>query len=158
MFGSEYNGVRTNGLVDCEDEEFVSALKDLKKDLPTPVLSWIESSKGRLRPFSSTIEKCMLKSVRTAAGLGNPPNKYDNQRCESFNTSVKDNIQRKKVDQVVMIIHEVMEERVVESQKEELIKSIYCTGEYRLAEDYRHLEKKLHRVEKNDTCPEAILR
>ena len=73
----------------------------------------------------------MLKSVRVRAGLGNPPNQYNNQRCESFNRILKFDTKNYHVDQV--IIHEVVEEKIVKQQEEELTKAIFGMGEYRLS-------------------------
>ena len=77
----------------------------------------------------------MLNSVRIHAGLGNPLNKYDNQRSEAMNNVVKEEAMRKETDQVH--IHELIEERVVEDQKNEMIKAITCMGDYRLADEYK---------------------
>ena len=37
-----------------------------------------------------TLKLCMMKSTRIAAGLGNPPNKWDNQQTESLNNVIKE--------------------------------------------------------------------
>lgn len=45
-----------------------------------------------------------------------------------------------------MTIHELIENRVVQPHLDELVKAIYQMGEYRLSEDYNHLEvDPLHR-------------
>ena len=60
----------------------------------------MEATKFRLRSLKSTIEKCMLREVRVAAGLGNPPNKWVNSRMESLNLVIKKQINNNPVDMV----------------------------------------------------------
>jgi len=127
ILGFEYNGVRTKGLVDVDESEFDAALQQLRKTLPGPLYSWLTSSKGRIRPLSETMKKCMLKPVRVAAGLGNPPNKYQNQRSEALNTVIKEEAKKEAVDQAS--IHEIVEKWIVDVQREELVKAIYGIGE-----------------------------
>ena len=52
-----------------------------------------------------------------------------------MNNVVKEEAMRKETDQVH--IHELIEERVVEDQKNEMIKAIACVGDYRLADEYK---------------------
>ena len=80
----------------------------------------------------------MLRPVRVAAGLGNPPNKWQNQRTEAYNNVIKEEISRQKTDQVT--IHDLIEKRVVQPHLDELVKAIYQMGEYRLSADYNHLK------------------
>ena len=138
LIGGEYGGTRELGLVDCREEEFEEQLKKLEIDLPEDFRKWLLQPRGRIRPLTETFKKCMLASVRTAAGLGNPPNKFDNQRNEAFNTTIKEEARRCHIDQVT--IHELVEEKIVKVEREELTKAIYGMGEYRLAEDYKHLQ------------------
>ena len=135
ILGGEFQGKRLKGLVDVEDGEFDKEWANIQKELPPAFSEWMKSTKGRIRSHVETIRKCMLKSVRIHAGLGNPPNKFDNQRSESMNNVVKEEAMRKETDQIH--IHELIEERVVEDQRDELIKAIGCMGEYRLAEDFK---------------------
>ena len=77
----------------------------------------------------------MLKTVCTTAGLGNPPNKWSNQRTEAMNNVIKEANNNQISDQVT--IHEVIEGQVIKQQQNEYIKAIYNTGEYRLAQQYK---------------------
>ena len=77
----------------------------------------------------------MLKTVRTTAGLGDPPNKWSNQRTEAMNNVIKEANNNQISDQVT--IHEVIEGQVIKQQQNEYIKAIYNTGEYRLAQQYK---------------------
>ena len=84
------------------------------------------------------MKKCILRPVRVAAGLRNPPNKWQNLRTEAYNNVIKEEISRQKTDQVT--IHDLIEKRVVQPHLDELVKAIYQMGEYRLSANYNHLE------------------
>ena len=75
----------------------------------------------------------MLTVVRVAAGLGNPPNKWVNNRMESLNLVIKEQINNNAVDMVTFL--EAVKENVFDQQLEELVKGIYWMGEYRLVEE-----------------------
>ena len=92
-------------------------------------------TRGRARSLKDTLKRCMLKAVRTDAGLGDPPNKWSNQRTESMNNVIKEANQNQISDQVG--IHEVIEKNVIRQQENEYIKAIFNAGEYRLAERYK---------------------
>lgn len=136
--GAEYQGKRVNGLVDCPTEaDFDREIKLDEQQWPKDFTAWLHSSEGRFRPLSETMRKCMLRPVRVAAGLGNPPNKWQNQRTESINNIIKEEINRQSTDQVT--IHELIETHVIQPHLDELVKAIYQMGEYRLSEEYSHL-------------------
>ena len=139
LLGAEHNGKRVMGLVDSPTEEdFEKELKVAERQWPKQFVEWLHSSEGRLRPLSESMKKCMLRPVRVAAGLGNPPNKWQNQTTEACNNVIKEEISRQKTDQVT--IHELIESRVVQPHLDELAKAIYQMGEYRLSECYSHLQ------------------
>ena len=84
LLGAEHHGRRIIGLVDCTSEEqFDKELRVTECQWPEAFTIWLSSSEGRFRPFSESMKKCMLRPVRVAAGLGNPPNKWQNQRTEA---------------------------------------------------------------------------
>lgn len=89
------------------------------------------TKRGRVRSLKETLKECMLKPVRIAAGLGNPPNKWDNQRTEVMNNVIKEEADYQVSDQAA--IHEILEARVIQQQENEYIKAIYNAGEYRLS-------------------------
>ena len=93
----------------------------------------METTKFRLRSLKSTSEKCMLTEVRVAAGLGNLPNKTVNNRMESLNLVIKEQINNNALDMVTFL--EAVKEKVFDQQLEELVKGIYGIGECRLAEE-----------------------
>ncbi|CAB4016779.1 High affinity nerve growth factor receptor [Paramuricea clavata] len=136
ILGKEYGGTRIMGLVDSETaEEFEQRYVDMEKEWPEGFQSWMQTTRGRARSLKETLKQCMLKPVRTNAGLGDPPNKWSNQRTESMNNVIKEANQNQISDQVR--IHEVIENNVIKQQENEYIKAIYNTGEYRLAPKYK---------------------
>ncbi|KXJ18326.1 High affinity nerve growth factor receptor, partial [Exaiptasia diaphana] len=136
ILGNEHHGIRTKGLVDCDTNvEFQKMYAELEAKWPEEFRNWFETTCGRVRSLRETIRQCMLKPVRIAAGLGDPPNKWSNQRTESINNIIKEANHNQVCDQVQ--IHEVIESRVIKQQEHEYIKAIYNTGEYRLSPKYR---------------------
>ena len=76
ILGSEFGGKRVQGLVDCKnDAEFLQSYVTKENQWPEEFRQWMVTTKGRHRSMKATLQHCMLKPVRIAAGLGNPPNK-----------------------------------------------------------------------------------
>jgi hypothetical protein len=137
LLGSEYEGIRKLGLVDSKSDTFPLLYTQLSSNWKPQFKEYMETTAGRIRPLRDTLQLCMGKDVRTAAGLGDPPNKFTNQRAEAINRVVKECI-GKVVDQST--VHDLVYEKVVLQQEREFMKAIYGGGEYRLAETYKHLE------------------
>lgn len=135
ILGDERNGCRRKGLVDCEtEEEFEEKYVNLEVQWPDRFSTWMRTYQGSARSLKDTIKVCILKPVRIAAGLGNPPNKWSNQRTESLNLVIKEQAANQVTDQTA--IHEIIEERVVKQQESEYTKAIFNMGEYRLSPAY----------------------
>ena len=133
---SEYNGTRVQGLVDSDsEEEFLRKYAEAEKQWPETFQEWMLKKEGRIRSLKDTLKLCMLKPVRIASGLGNPPNKCVNQRTESLNLVVKEAIGNQTTDQVTF--HEKIYENIFLAQESECRKAIYGYGEYRLAESFK---------------------
>ena len=138
ILGTEKDGIRIRGLVDCENNEaFDSMLLRLRPAWPAGFSQWLDTQRGRLRPLSATLKHCMMKPVRVSAGLGNPPNKWHNQRTEAMHNVLKEEAHGEIIDQAR--IHEIVNERIVQQQKSEFVKALRGIGEYRLALDYSNL-------------------
>ena len=75
----------------------------------------------------------MLTEVRVVAGLGNPPNKWVNNRMESLNFVIKEQINNNAVDMVTFL--EAVKEKLFDQELEELVKGIYEMGEYHSFEE-----------------------
>ena len=80
--------------------QFYNKLGNLKLTWPAHFCKWIESEKGRVRSLVATMELCMLKPVRTIAGLGCQPNKWDNNVTEALHRVMKEQINNNSVDLV----------------------------------------------------------
>ena len=85
--------------------------------------------------MKDTLQHCMSKNVRIAGGLGNPPNKWDNQRTESINNIIKEAADNHVNDEAT--IHEILETQLIHQQENEYIKAIYNMREYRLAPEFQ---------------------
>lgn len=138
IFGTEFNGKRVNGIVDCEsgsdvDEQF----KQYESHWPESFVSWLNTTEMRVRSVKDAIKVCMLKQVRTAAGLGCPPNRITNNIAESMNNVLGEGVERRKLEQAEL--HEVVEERIIDQQLKEMTRAIQGLGEYRLADNIKHL-------------------
>lgn len=124
------------GVVDCDSEtEFEELYVNKAVHWPEQFKEWMVTNKGRHRSMKATLKFCMLKAIRIAAGLGNPPNKWDNQRTESLNNVIKEAAENQVTDQAT--IHEILEAEVIQQQEQEYIKAIYGMGEYRLAPEFQ---------------------
>ena len=75
ILGFEYKGKRIKGLVDCADEEFEQAYSEKEANWPEKFKEWMLTNRGCKRSVKDTLRLCMLRSVHTRAGLGNPPTK-----------------------------------------------------------------------------------
>lgn len=138
ILGKECDGKRIKGLVDCDTaDEFEKMYVERERDWPEEFKKWMLTEKGRVRSLKETLKECMLRPVRIAAGLGNPPNKWDNQRTEAINNVINEEADHQVSDQAA--IHEILEARVIKQQESEYVKAIYNTGEYRLSPPFRHL-------------------
>ena len=136
ILGSEFGGKRVKGVVDCDSEtEFEELYVNKAAHWPEQFKEWMATNKGRHRPMKATLKFCMLKAIRIAAGLGNPPNKWDNQRTESLNNVIKEAAENQITDQAT--IHEILEAEVIQQQEQEYIKAIYGMGGNRLAPEFQ---------------------
>ena len=88
-------------------EEFEQMYVQKESEWPDEFNRWINSVKGRARSLKETLKQCMLKPVRVAAGLGIPPNKWDNQRTESLNNVIRVEADNQVSDQAA--IHEILD-------------------------------------------------
>ena len=95
-------------------------------------INWLETSRGLVRPLLDTMKKCMLQPVPTAAGLGNPPNKWVNNTTESFHPDIKEELKNASLD--VCTFLDRVRDTVFRQQTDELIRGVYSMGEYRLIE------------------------
>ena len=143
IFGYTQGDTYIKGLLDSEDcQEFrqkMEAVKDKWNELEQRSCdrnhpnfhSWMMQYK-----FDVAVST-MLASVRKAAGLGNPPVQYTQNRNESINRLLKDRTDYTKCSWAGLndILYEL-----VKNQESEFERSITSSGEYQLLNQYRHLE------------------
>ena len=94
----------------------------------------MRTSQGCARSLKDTIRVCMLKPMRIAVGLGNPLNKWANQKTKALNFVMKEKAANQVTDETS--IHEIIEERVIKGQESEYNKGIFNMGEYSLSPEY----------------------
>ena len=124
--------------IDAENEVIFDELyEERKKEWPIEFNNWFEIKNGRSRSIPDTIKKCMLMPVRRLANLGNPPGKFTNNTTESLNLVIKEAQNHESRD--ICSFLETIKEKMFEQQKGEMIKAVYRTGEYRLADEIHHL-------------------
>lgn len=90
----------------------------------------------------------MGREKRVDAGLGNPPNKFDNQRAESMNNVLKESLGSRFLDQ--SSVHDFVYENLVIPQERELVKDIYGHREYRLATPFKNFKSSSIKMGYND--------
>ena len=126
---------RAEGLVDCNYiDSFNSKLETLQRNWPENFADWLHSKKFRLRLLKEALEKCMIKCLRVKPGLGNPPNKWVNKLSESMNNIIKEAINYNAV--IIVSFLEIINEKVFQQQKDQLVRGIHDMGEYRLVPQF----------------------
>ena len=139
FLGCERDGVRSVGLVDLDSEEaFDAEYNSMKCNLPEKFVKWLETEQGRTRPLIESMKKCMLKPVRINAGLGNPPNQWENNMTECLHNVIKEELNHESVDVTTFL--EKVKECVFDQQRDEYIRGIHGLGEYRLIDQKKHLQ------------------
>ena len=170
IIGRQIGTIREEGLVDCVSaSEFHEKLEACK---PTRDLLVKESScrSGFCEWFvkykSRVVEVSMLSSGRREAGLGDPPEAFTTNACESINAVVKAKVQYKKSD----LPHFLMQMReLIDEQGKEVERAVLKRGKYEFEDDYRHLEvpeakwfkmtaqqRKRHLQKVATTCPKEL--
>ena len=79
----------------------------------------------------------MIASVRTAAGLGNPPEGYTTNASESLNNVLKRkvNFKRSEWPQFNNVLFDLIRE-----QQEEFVKAVFSQGEYKMIDECQDLQ------------------
>ena len=128
ILGMEFQGHRQKGLVDIDVDVFEEIYGSLKLDWPKAFIEYLEDERKGARSIKETFKICMSAECRTAAGLGDPPNKFDNQSTESFHNVLKDATNHIYVNQCQLL--EIAETKIFQAQRNEIAKSIFGQGEY----------------------------
>ena len=142
IFGHQTGAIRMEGLVDCgSSSEFYDKLEAckpmwelLEKENPNcqgGFYDWFVKCKSKV------VEDSMLRSVRQEAGLGDPPEEFTTNACESINAVVKSKVEYKKSD----LPHFLMQmKELIDEQEKEVERAVFKRGKYEFEDDYRHLE------------------
>ena len=143
IFGQKSGPTFFEGLVDINSEdEFDSKLQSLE-----PIWAEFENLRSKksdnkitfyawfCKYHAEEIKSTMIRSVREAPGLGDPPSEFCTNDSEAINSALKQFLAFKKSDWP--IFNEKMRKFV--SSQEEVCKSIICLGQYSLREEYQHL-------------------
>ena len=144
IFGEKVSPTFHEGLVDCNsEEEFDLKLQGLEEEWKQLEKSNLKKLAGQLSFFSwfqkyhaEQFKSCMLKPVRQATGVGDPPSEFYTNDSEAINSAIKQYLKFKKSDWPTF--NEKIK-RFVLNQQEEVSKTIVGTGQYILKEEYQHL-------------------
>ena len=134
IFGSKIDDSYFEGLIDAkESREFMDKLETLKPKWETQCAGfseWFSVYEAEL--FCTS----MIASVRTAAGLGNPPEGYTTNASESLNVlKRKVNFKRSEWPQFNNVLFDLIRE-----QQEEFEKAVFSQGEYKMVDEYQDLQ------------------
>ena len=144
IFGNNDGPTFYEGLVDCNSEdEFDSKLimleerwggfESLRCKIPDSQIAFYTWFK---KYHAEEIKSTMLRPVRVAAGLGDPPSEFCTNDSEAINSSIKQFLHFKKSDWP--IFNDKMKGFVMQQHKE-VCKAIVGLGEYRLKNEYQSL-------------------
>ena len=143
IFGRKEGPIFLEGLVDsCSEAEYDTKLCSLRETWDK--LEGLRTKKCEKITFflwfkiyhAEEIKSTMLRSVREAAGLGDPPSQFGTNDSESINFALKHFLGFKKSDWP--IFNDKMRKFIL-NQQEEVSKSIVGLGQYRPREEYQHL-------------------
>lgn len=133
IFGSFLKGKA--GLVDaCDVNDLHCKLQSLKS-------VWESYAPGFFQWFVKNkllaLESSMLKSIRRASGLGNPPDAFYTNDVESINRVIKRKTDYKTTEwpDFCKLARELLDE-----QEGEIEKAVLGIGEYKFSDGYEHLE------------------
>jgi hypothetical protein len=142
IFGKQVGAVYKEGLVDCGSEEvFDVALQQLENVWNTREQPYATSSGPQFYGFfcryqADVVNFHMRRDVREAVGLGSPPSIFTTNPSESVNAELKRKVDYKESEWPVFNKHV---EKLVESQRDEIIRALSGRGQYRLLPEFQHL-------------------
>ena len=148
IFGTKSGPTFFEGLVDCNSEsEFETKLQLVEEkwryyeELRPKCAGHLAFFDWFKKYHAEEIKCSMLRSVRQAAGLGDPLSQYCTNDSEAINSAVKQYLKFKKSDWPTF--NEKMKKYVTD-QQEEVCKAIIGTGQYVLKKQYIHLAVSSH--------------
>lgn len=132
------------------DLQFQELWSNVEKSWPSAFREWTRRPQDDGdRCFLDTIRYSMLRPVRAAAGLGDPPDEYINAvNCRGINDAISELEQESKQSVELAKVHEVFRNRAVDGQITDFVKAMYNMGQLRLSKEYQHLTVSLLSVDK----------
>lgn len=141
IFGKRVANTFQEGLVDsCSVQEFDERVESLKQLWDAREKPYAPVSGPRFHAYFMTyqadvVRYHMRKDLRESAGLGSPPAKFTTNASESLNAAIKRKVNFKESEWPEFISHM---KQYVESQREEVIRSLSGRGQYRLCPSVAH--------------------
>ncbi len=142
IFGRQVDSVREDGLVDSSSgEEFREKLEACESSWEAAEKECPGCRQGFYNWFvkykSDILQESMLRNVREEAGLGNPPEEFTTNACESINAVLKGKVDYKKsnLPQFLDKMKELIDEQVKEVER-----AVVKRGKYEFQLEYKHLE------------------
>lgn len=88
------------------------------------------------------IKNCMNADLRSLAGLGYPPKPYNQNANECMNSTIKGDLRKDTQGKLKMSEKDfvISLEKIVKRQETEVKLALIGKGEYRLKDEYKHLE------------------
>ena len=130
------------GLVDAVSSvDFESRLQNCKDAWNAREVKYLRPGQASffdyfVQQYSKVFVNTMLKSTRTAAGLGYPPETFTTNSSKSLNATIKRKVNFKESEWPEF--NESMRPLVM-SQRDEVLRSLSGRGQYRLDKEYSHL-------------------
>ena len=156
IFGKQVGAVYKEGLVDRRSEEaFDVALQQLENVWNTREQPYATSSGPQFYVFfcryqadvvfcryqADVVKFHMRRDVREAVGLGSPPSIFTTNPSEFVNAELKRKVDYKESEWPVINKHV---EKLVESQRDEIIRALSGRGQYRLLPEFQQSDLDLH--------------
>ena len=127
------------GLVDVDDahEASISSLKEIWNNRELPFNNPPRFYDWFIANCKDAVKTTMLKSLRVAAGLGNPPQPYYTNDVECHNNVIKQqtNYRAQELPQFIDSM-----KRMIENQKKEVERAIVGMGEYKISSEFSELQ------------------
>ena len=141
IFGKHIGNSYQEGLVDsCSADDMDRCLAQLESIWDSRELTHLSNSKSLFYAFfrkyqSDVVKYHMRKDLRESAGLGLPPSIFTTKGSESINAATKRKVDHRESDWPQFNEHV---KSLVNSQHEEVIRSLSQHGKYSLKPEYAH--------------------
>ena len=130
-----------DGLVDVDDDEMyeatVSSLKEIWNSRELPFNNPPRFYDWFVANCKDAVKSTMLKSLRVAAGLGNPPQPYYTNDVECHNNVIKQQTNY-RAQELPNFIDSM--KKMIDNQKKEVERAIIGMGEYKISSEFSELQ------------------